>query len=175
MPIPRSKSAPQPIASALDGKHKLSLTTTDYPGESSVVRSKSFVASAPLVPVYPSSALERDDPFSLSTFFPSPLQRGKSVTGSGEWRWLRGGHDGDRDVLMGSDAEDLPSSSSDGMRSVPPTPGGIMFGEDLTGESIKDEDKIGVLSISKHYTRFERRFLIVFRVRIDRQPFRDAD
>jgi hypothetical protein len=86
---------------------------------------------------------EREDPFALSGFF-SSANLGATTEEQEEWNWLR--HDG---AKGGEDVLSRSGSSGHNI-SLPTTPGGgIMFSkleDELAGEEIKGEDKLGVLS-----------------------------
>jgi hypothetical protein len=102
------------------------------------------VNSSPSISSLYSSRVEREDPFGLSGFF-SSANLAATADEQEEWNWLR--HEKDRDRTE-DDVLSRSGSSQDYM-SQPPTPGGIMFSkeDELAGEEIKGEDKLGVLSL----------------------------
>jgi hypothetical protein len=154
MSILRSKSAPQPISSSYDANYdEQQLATTDK--KALIPRAQSSQAITPFVPPYHRTrrpVIDSGDPFSLSTFFPSPF--GRAREDERDWHWLKDG-EGDRMLLYGEpETEDEPSRANEvvGDGQVTKTRGGIMFGkleDELAGESIKDEDKFGVLSLGE--------------------------
>ncbi|KAG1862169.1 hypothetical protein F4604DRAFT_1786311 [Suillus subluteus] len=140
MAIRRSNTAPQSLEyqvrpglarakSAIDGFIPR-LDQTSVPA-SSHHRLSAFVATA-------ASPLDRKDPFSLTGFFPASY-----LSSPGEhWEWLR-----QEQTFEPVDSE-LQSEGVDG--SLLDTPGPVVFArgaEDEIEQTIKGEDKMGVLSV----------------------------
>lgn len=99
----------------------------------SLKKQKSFIFDHTFTPKYHGSspvtpALEREDPFSLGGFFPSPLTTGADQ----QWNWLR--------AEEGDDSNDDDESEID--PSMPHTP--ILANADLL---IQNEDKMGILTL----------------------------
>lgn len=128
MSMKRAQSAPQSIEN-LFALTKARAGTSHWP-QSSLPRSKSY-----LVDLHATSSQlvipwsEREDPFSLGGFFPASH---RAV--SEEWKWLR--KEDDEDVAR-TDKESSSSFSVDDSDSA------------LAEETIKGEDKFGVLSLGK--------------------------
>lgn len=146
MTIRRSNTEPQPLEyharphlarakSTIDGfiprSHQSSLPTS-----SQYRFSASLTAASPLA-----TTRDREDPFSLAGFFPAYTA---SPRGSGErWEWLlqEQGRDEPHTIYSLSEDDDGP---------LPATPGPVVFAraaENVIEETIKGEDKMGVLSI----------------------------
>lgn len=139
MPIKRSQSAPQPIE-AIFTSTKIRASTSKAPN-ADLPRSKSYlvdhsVSHSPLATPW----VEREDPFSLGGFFPAS---NRSAAAEGEqWKWLHR----DEDESGRDEGQSVASFSVDEDDSV--------LGEledELAGEAIKVEDKLGVLSLGKLY------------------------
>jgi hypothetical protein len=146
--ISRSKSAPQPISSSYNSHHdEQQLATID--NKALIPRAQSSQAITPFAPPYRRTrraVIDRGDPFNLSTFFPSPFGRDREGERR-DWHWLGDG-----------DSEHEPAPTTNEVVGDDQVTGGIMFGtleDDLAGESIKDEDKFGVLSLGE--SRIRRR------------------
>ena len=133
MPIPRSKSAPQPISFSYGGQNQSYTNPSKGKGP---IRSQSSSSLVPVHSLYHSRNIEREDPFNLSTFFPSQL--GGQDKRENEWHWLR------EDVRNASLYGDTDEEDVDDVFS---TPSGIMLGDDIASQSINGEDKLGVLSL----------------------------
>lgn len=147
MSIARSQSAPVPISQAYE---KSKAAKGSNRGTVPIARSQSFEAGTwqtPPKPLYGARSAERNDPFSLSTFFPDQSAREEE-----EWGWVTGGRSGLYDVPEGGaeEAATMPEG----------VVGGIMLGrveDEMTGQSIKGEDKLGVSVLSESFfLDFER-------------------
>jgi len=133
MPIKRSQSAPQPVAAVFC---PTKADVNDTGARAALARSKSYLvqpsaANSPLV--------EREDPFSLSGFFPASH---RTAPEDEQWKWLRTEEEAEDDKVSVS------SFSVDDDDSV--------LGEledKLAGETIKGEDKLGVLSLVTMFSR----------------------
>ena len=136
MSIARSQSAPQPLAHSFrEGKHNPRgagySAHDDGDGRAtgtSIPRSQSFHTTAPVYPQYrrPSRPLAREDPFSLSTFFPTQRREG-------EWHWLEGLYDDERH----EETDFAHSPSDETMHDM----------HDNLEDAVKAEDKLGILSL----------------------------
>lgn len=142
--LPRSKSAPsvtppqQPFLASQAGnalrphrprvvRHHTSLALTDLSGPSSATRSGQQTPRGD----------RTDDPFSLGGFFPPQLPGNDAPTA--EWTWLREHAAGEDDAAMVHDEAWLEELH------LVPTLG--KTGDEATGELIRREDKLGVLSL----------------------------
>lgn len=110
--------------------------------------------------------MEREeDPFSLSGFFPSQLALSNKLRVA-SWKWLRS-EDEEDGYGYGSGGEDgtgeyeaftgyVSPVSEEDEEWIPSTPGPIFDqkeDEDRTLEAIKQEDKLGILSLSESFSR----------------------
>lgn len=139
MPIQRTQSAPQPVEAVFS----LTEANVNRSGtRADLRRTKSHLVqpsanNTPLTPVSP--WVEREDPFSLASFFPTSH---RAAPEDEQWKWLRREDDsGARD-----DRVSVFSFSVDDEDSV--------LGElenEMAGETIKGEDKLGVLSFGMLY------------------------
>ncbi|KAG2154734.1 hypothetical protein DEU56DRAFT_707800, partial [Suillus clintonianus] len=149
MAMRRSNTAPQPLECQVRPPLARAKSTIDgfiprlhQPSLPQYRFSVSSTAASPLA-----SPRDREDPFSLTGFFPalSPARKGE------HWEWLRQeqlepsyGHAEDELDSIYS----LPDDDVDG--SLPRTPGPVVFAraaEDVIEKTIKGEDKMGVLSV----------------------------
>jgi hypothetical protein len=134
MLIQRSQSAPQPIQSSSAATKVKAATSNESLAKLS--RSNSYlvrpsVTSSPLATPW----IEREDPFSLGGFFPAS---NRAVPEEEEqWKWLRK----EEDDSVGDDKESSSSFSVDDSDSV------IGEFEDELAETIRSEDKFGLLSL----------------------------
>ncbi|KAF9462131.1 hypothetical protein BDZ94DRAFT_1262011 [Collybia nuda] len=123
MSLQRSKSAPHPIS-----------------GLTSLPRTASFhykqAKTGHATPLH-TPRIEKEDPFSLSGFFP------RIYGNEDEWRWLR-----DEQQWVGSEKVAGPTEEEEEEEEEKYR---VIFGqaesENTTREMIKDEDKLGVLSL----------------------------
>ena len=154
MSVPRSHSVPQiatfqttktPTASSSSG-------VAERHVRPQLPRHRSAVGIAGhshhLVSVY-TPRVEREDPFSLSGFFPTSLAAREHPDSEQEWDWLRAATDED-----GAEEEEeyrsgrvSPISESDSEWNVP-TPCSPDMEDVLAGDAIKREDKLGILALS---------------------------
>lgn len=91
---------------------------------------------------------DREDPFSLAGFFPSYSVSSEREGGSWEWLWQEQPWIPARDELHTTYS--LSEDDDDGSPPATPTPGPIVFAraaENVIEETIKGEDKMGVLSV----------------------------
>jgi len=138
MSLKRSKSAPQPIATLITFNLPRS-HSQQYLQQNAQRKGLRGLAVSPTF-----SRADREDPFSLSGFFPSSFG---GLEEEEEWNWLREEDEEEgyrRSIEPLGIAEDAASVSS-----LPGTPT-VMFGhveDELTREAIKGEDKLGVLSL----------------------------
>ena len=125
-------------------------------------------ASAHTGPASPyTPRVEREDPFSLSGFFPASLSALERPEADQEWDWLHHHADDDDDEDGGEEREDAayrsgrvsPISESDDEWNVP-TPCSPDVEDLLTGDAIRREDKLGILTLSSKSFRVV--FLCVF-------------
>jgi hypothetical protein len=136
MPIKRSQSAPQQIQTLF--------TTTN--ARANLSRSKSYLVqpsptSSPLATPW----VEREDPFSLGGFFPASPRIAPEE--EEQWKWLR--KEEDEEDAARADKESNSSFSVHG--------NDFMTGQledELAEETIKSEDKFGLLSLGNIY-RFD--------------------
>jgi len=147
MVIRRSNTAPQPLEHRIRPPLARAKSTIDgfipHLHQPSLPTSSQYRFSAAASPL--ASPRDRDDPFSLAGFFPashlvSPEREEE------HWEWLRQEHQPPRDELHS--VYSLSGDEVDG-ESLPPTPGPVAFArvaEDVIEETIKGEDKMGVLS-----------------------------
>jgi hypothetical protein len=129
MSIQRSKSAPQAIA-AIPALHVPRSHSHEnvraQPTRSTLA--KPFIAGRPTSLASPSARAHDGDPFSLGNFFPS-----SRVSDEDYWTWLRTEH------AIQEEPEPL----------APTAPSMLGLTSDMmAAEAIKNEDKLGVLSIS---------------------------
>ena len=123
MPIKRSQSAPQPIETLFTTPKARAGASTCLP------RSKSYLVERSVSPPW----VEREDPFSLGGFFPASHGAAREEE---QWKWLRKEEDED--------------TSRDGKESVFVDNNDSVIGQlddKLAEETIKNEDKFGVLSL----------------------------
>lgn len=150
MSIQRSKSAPQSVAG---------LSTFNLPRSFShehLQKNAGQASTSAATPaVSPSiSRVDREDPFSLTGFFPPLRFRTEHQE---EWNWLRADREGD---IQQDDAQSTYSFSSAGGEGIVDSPltgspAAVMFGQvedDIARETIRCEDKLGVLSLSMFIT-----------------------
>lgn len=129
MPIQRSKSAPQSIA-GVSTVH----VARSYSHENvhhKPVQVAPFRPGSSRALALPSSRVHKGDPFNLGNFFPTS----RVFEEEEDWNWLRSDH----------------STHAESM-AVVRTPAPMMFGlvgDKLATEAIKNEDKLGVLSLSR--------------------------
>jgi len=140
MSIKRSQSAPQPIQ-ALFSPANARASTLKRP-QTNLLRSKSYLVQPPAT----SSPLatpwvEREDPFSLGGFFPTSP---RAAPEEEQWKWLRKEED-EKDAAR-ADKESNSSFSVDDNDSVT----GQL--EDELAETIKSEDKFGLLSLDTMFS-----------------------
>jgi hypothetical protein len=129
MPINRSQSAPQTLESIKDytsKDHQTNLRLKSYFVEN-------LVTSSPLT----TSWVEKEDPFSLASFFPASYR----AVPEEEWKWLRKDEDEDtaRDDKESLAVEEMITQLED----------------ELTEETIKSEDKFGLLSLGMFDYHFD--------------------
>lgn len=121
MSLQRSKSAPHPISGL----------ATSLPRVASFHHKQAKTGH--VVTQLPTPRIEREDPFSLSGFFPTTLGE------EDEWGWLRD-EGSDKEEWGGLHGEELEE-------------GGVIFGHtesgNVTQDAIKDEDKLGILSLGR--------------------------
>jgi len=138
MHIQRSQSAPQPIAiDALFCPSEPRAGTLNGL-QANISRSKSYL----IQPVLATSWVERDDPFNLGGFFPAS-NRAASEHGE-QWKWL---YKEDEDAARA----DKGSISSFFVQDDYSTAG--QLGEELAEETIKGEDKFGLLALGDDLVR----------------------
>lgn len=135
MPIKRSQSAPQPVVAVF---HATKANVTDKATQVALQRSKSYLVS-PSVTNSPIATpwVEREDPFSLSGFFPTS----RATPEDEQWKWLRR-EEVAQDEGFQDDQVSVSSFSADDEDSI--------LGElkdELASETIESEDKLGVLSL----------------------------
>ncbi|OJA16220.1 hypothetical protein AZE42_00106 [Rhizopogon vesiculosus] len=148
MTIRRSNTEPQPLEHHARPHLARAKSTIDGFVPHSLPTSSQYRFSACLTAATPVATLrDREDPFSLGGFFPSYIV---SPEREGErWEWLRqeqGSLVPPRDELH--TIYSLSEGGADG--SLPATPGPIVFAraaENVIEETIKGEDKMGVLSV----------------------------
>jgi hypothetical protein len=151
MVIRRSNTEPQPLEYHIRPQLSRAKSTIDgftpRSHQSSVPTSSQYMFSASLTAAPPlATPRDSEDPFSLAGFFPSysvSLERGGE-----RWEWLRQEQPWipARDELH--TIYSLSEGDDDG--SLPATPGPIVFAraaENVIEETIKGEDKMGVLSV----------------------------
>jgi hypothetical protein len=137
MPIKRSQSAPQPIKTLFTTPNPRAATFRGP--QTSLPRSKSYLVdhsatNSPLSTPW----VEREDPFSLGGFFPASHRAAPEE--EEQWKWLRIEEDED---ASRDDKESVSSFSVDDRNSA------IEQLEDESAEeTIKSEDKFGLLSLS---------------------------
>lgn len=135
MPIKRAKSAPQPVEAIFtltkaNINHAVTATRVD------LRRTKSHLVqplatNTSLIP--PNSPwVEREDPFSLAGFFPASH---RAVPEDEQWKWLRKEEEEDKASVSSFSVDDEDSVLGE-------------LEDELAGETIKGEDKLGVLSLS---------------------------
>lgn len=155
MSVPRSRSAPH-ISSATLTKISAA-TASPEPSESHyhvrplLSRHQSAVvisgSSHHLVPAY-TPRVEREDPFSLSGFFPTNFAALEHPDADQEWDWLRAtDEDEDEDGGAFRSGPVSPISESDDEWPIH-TPCSLHDEDALTGAAIKREDKLGILTLS---------------------------
>ncbi|KAF5384793.1 hypothetical protein D9615_001425 [Tricholomella constricta] len=130
MALQRSKSAPHGVPALVPAPTRLQRASSFH----TIQQAVKPVKAAHMAAIPERAAAEREDPFSLSGFFPSSLREDK-------WGWLR-----DEEKV-----EKKRWTAEDGGH------GGVLFGESdkLTREVIKGEDKMGVLSLGGLLTELE--------------------
>ncbi|KAG0708753.1 hypothetical protein DFH29DRAFT_1035415, partial [Suillus ampliporus] len=150
MAMRRSNTAPQPLEyqvrpplarakSTIDGFTPRSHQTS-APTSSQYRFSASLTAALPLA-----SPRDGEDPFNLAGFFPAPYLVSPEREGE-RWDWLRQEQPGSSFRAVDDELHSI--YSDDG--SLPRTPGPVVFAraaEDVIEETIKGEDKMGVLSV----------------------------
>ncbi|KIM75372.1 hypothetical protein PILCRDRAFT_827281 [Piloderma croceum F 1598] len=133
MPIKRSQSAPQPIKSLFTTPNPRAATFRGP--QTSLPRSKSYLVdqsatNSPLSTPW----IEREDPFNLGGFFPASPRAAPEE--EEQWKWLRKEEDED-------DKESVSFSVDSAIEQL----------EDASAEeTIKSEDKFGVLSLNTMFT-----------------------
>ena len=128
MSITRSKSAPFPISSLQKSSSGQAPRSAHY-----IPRSKSLLSTSPPGTIY--SRTEQRDPFCLSSFYSAAILEGVSKS-EDEWDWVPQAGDEEHTI-----SEKEISRRSDGMFSA--------SNDELMRETIKAEDKLGVLSLSR--------------------------
>jgi hypothetical protein len=137
MPIKRSQSAPQPIESLFITPNPRAATFRGP--QTSLPRSKSYLVdqsatNSPLSTPW----IEREDPFSLGGFFPASPRAAPEE--EEQWKWLRKEEDED---ASNDDKESVSSFFVDDSDSATE-----QLENESAEETIKSEDKFGVLSLS---------------------------
>lgn len=151
MSVPRSRSVPH---ITLQTTNLSTASSSSQPAERHarphLPRHRSAVAlsssSHHLVPVY-TPRVEREDPFSLSGFFPANFAALEHPEAEQEWDWLRVTDDSDAGDDDHRSGRVSPISESDDEWTVP-TPCSPDVEDALTGDAIKREDKLGILTLS---------------------------
>ncbi|KZT75132.1 hypothetical protein DAEQUDRAFT_734585 [Daedalea quercina L-15889] len=138
MSVPRSKSAPHVRSDILNVNGRSSREQHRSPSPQ-LLRSKSVLGPRHELT---SPAVEREDPFNLSNFFPSPLGLGER---DDEWKWLQG----ETTRAERSPGYSTPLAEEDEW--LPGTPPDVethekRLDEALTVEAIHREDKLGILT-----------------------------
>lgn len=158
MPIPRSQSTPHVAGTQPFLSHALTLNTgrIDRP---KFTRHRSALALSESTSAAASSGrhtplAERDDPFSLTGFF-SP---GLSVTdeSSSTWDWLRDDtHAETHSRFMASGCvSPISEEDADLLASKSLSPIFDKLRDQLAGETIREEDKLGILSLREYSHAF---------------------
>ena len=155
MSVPRSQSVPHFTSTSLQ-RTKIpplaTATTTAVTDDHAYARPKlprhrSAVAisvTKHVASVY-TPRVEREDPFSLSGFFPANLPAHEhSVADQGSWEWLRTSSDYDNEYRSNYPS---PMSESDDEWNIP-TPCSPDEVDAFTRDAIKREDKLGILALS---------------------------
>ncbi|KAG1757685.1 hypothetical protein EDB19DRAFT_57259 [Suillus lakei] len=152
MAIRRSNTAPQPLEyrarpalararSTIDGFIPR-LDQSSVPASPQYRFSASVAAASPLA-----SPRDREDPFSLTGFFPASYLSSPAREEE-HWEWLR---QEQPEQPAGDELQSIYSLTEDDVDgSLPRTPGPVVFAraaEDVIEETIKGEDKMGVLSV----------------------------
>jgi len=147
MALQRSRSAPHGVPALLPIPRSL-------PRASSFQTIQNAVKTVKTVRLGERTVVEREDPFSLSGFFPSSL-------GEENWSWLRGEEKVEKKIWTAEEA---------GM-------GGVLFGESdtLTQEAIKGEDKLGVLSLGGLFNDLEGKLWPLYNGATEGEGTRDED
>ena len=145
MSVPRSYSVPHFTTVSLQGTKKAT-EDTGHHTRPKLPRHRSAVAissSKNLTSIY-SPRVEKEDPFSLSGFFPANLVALEHSAAEQEWDWLRASSDEE-----GEYRPDLvsPVSESEDEWNLP-TPCSQDAADAFTREAIKREDKLGILALS---------------------------
>ena len=131
MLIQRSQSAPQPIQSSLAATKVKSDNSPAKLSRSKSYLVRSSVTSSPLATPW----IEREDPFSLCGFFPASHHAAQEEE---QWKWLRK----EEDDSVRDDKESNSSLSVNDSDSVIGE-----FEDELADETIRSEDKFGLLSL----------------------------
>lgn len=137
MPIKRSQSAPQPIEALFSITKTKVFASSSKDTELALPRSKSYLVenTATNSPIS-SPRTEREDPFSLGGFFPARVARDDEE----QWKWLQNEEDANLDRQMRSPLHIEEEESVLGE-----------LEDRLAEETIKHEDKFGVLSLSEFF------------------------
>ncbi|RDX50435.1 hypothetical protein OH76DRAFT_447481 [Lentinus brumalis] len=152
MSVPRSQSVPH-IASFQTTKISTPSSSTEAAERHvrpQLPRHRSALGIAGdthhLVPVY-TPRVEREDPFSLSGFFPARLAAREHPETEQEWDWLRAATDEEEGLERHRSGLVSPISESDSEWNIP-TPCSPDMEDALAGDAIKREDKLGILTLS---------------------------
>lgn len=151
MSIPRSKSAPHvgPIQSHPDPLAKVDNKPRIVRHSSALVVTSLATTSSRHGSGRQSPRVEREeDPFSLSGFFPSQLALSNKLHVGG-WKWLRSEDDDDSTGEYEAFTGYVSPVSEEDDEWMPSTPIFHHQEEERTLEAIKQEDKLGILSLSE--------------------------
>lgn len=153
MSVPRSRSVPRFASASLQYTTAPAVATATAPGVTDnyarpkLPRHRSAVAisvTKHVAAVY-TPRVEREDPFSLSGFFPANLlAREYSAADQGSWEWLRASSDEDSECRSSYPS---PMSENDDEWNIP-TPCSPDEVDAFTRDAIKREDKLGILALS---------------------------
>ncbi|TCD69941.1 hypothetical protein EIP91_005530 [Steccherinum ochraceum] len=178
MALARSKSAPHVAGPPFHPASRLfQASSLDGPRPPKIRRHASALAVASFAAAAASSSSLRsgqqtprvdrqDDPFSLAGFFPASLSSVYETPAQMEWDWLH--YEVDESELVGNVPPSMasgyasPTSSEEGEEwALPATPpsGVPMFDrseDEVCGETIRREDKLGVLSLPNPFTSISK-------------------
>ncbi|KAI0800973.1 hypothetical protein C8Q74DRAFT_458764 [Fomes fomentarius] len=159
MSVPRSRSVPHISSLQTTKLHpdpsSSSPSDRDRHARPQLSRHRSAVTISSsahhLAPIY-TPRVEREDPFSLSGFFPANLNFAalEHPETEQEWDWLRASDHSEADEseqLEFRSGRVSPISESDDEWNIP-TPCSPEVEDALTGDAIKREDKLGILKLS---------------------------
>ncbi|KAH8102527.1 hypothetical protein BXZ70DRAFT_787949 [Cristinia sonorae] len=168
MALPRSKSAPH-----VPGNNPFSTLAGASAGQPRIPRHASTlgVSSLSFSSAYETSnrsgtqtprAQRKEDPFSLAGFFPASLSGVYERQEQAEWDWLNYEYEVEESELVGASRAGTsgvvsPSSEDEewGLPSTPPGAKSPMFdrsADEVCGETIRREDKLGILSLSNPFS-----------------------